>query len=118
MATKENQNKPVFKRGKSLTKTIVSMNHVKEFYCTILEDHHPLEVEGLKSKDGNFPEVYPVVNLETGEEALLLAGAVMLNTFEAYGDDIIGLSFELRPLPRIEGKKYNSVQIWEIEPGD
>jgi hypothetical protein len=58
-----------------------------------------------------------VVNLETGEEAQIVAGAVLAsNLAEAYpSDSYVGKCFQITKEPKAKGKRYFTFDIIEIE---
>ncbi len=108
-----------YKRKKQLTTSLISMNHVERAVVKVIGYSEEMKVESLVSKDGTYPMVYRVINLETGEESKILAGTVMRGVFEDYKDELLGKCFEINAMPKMEGKKYLPLQIWEIdEPGD
>ena len=59
----------------------------------------------------------PVINLETGEENLLIVAAVVKGNFDEHypKNAYVGKAFELVKLGKREGKRYFDYSIKEIE---
>lgn len=76
----------------------------------------------IKPAPGNEAQMKPatlldVVNLETGEEAQIVTGAVLAsNLREGYpGDAYKGKCFQITKLPKQKGKRYFGFDLIEIE---
>jgi hypothetical protein len=77
--------------------------------------------ERLESqKDMEPPHLAKVVDLTTGEEGLIVVGAVLLSELDrAYPKDAyVGKSFEILKRKAETGKKYSLWSIYEIETED
>ena len=74
----------------------------------------PVEKDGKEEKPA---DLLKVVNLETGEEALVVAGAVLKgNLEEAFPDaGYVGKKFEATKHAKQNGKRYNTYSLYEIE---
>lgn len=60
----------------------------------------------------------PVINLETGEVAQIIAGAVLegILTDEYKDGAYVGKGFEIVKHAKREGKRYNTYSVFEIDP--
>lgn len=76
------------------------------------------ELKGSEKNNKMEPaDLAPVINLETGEENLLIVSAVVKGNFEEHysKDAYVNKAFELIKLPKREGKRYFDFSIKEIE---
>lgn len=104
-----------FTRTKKLTVGFVSMAHLKSLICRVLEPMHESEVEFTNSTEKSHPQVCLIADLSTGEEAYLICSAIIKSVFDKYGENLVGTMFEILQAPKIEGKKYRALDIYQIE---
>ena len=107
---------PKFTRKEKLTVGFISMAHLKVLYCKVLSPMVESEVEFTNATEKTHPQVCMVVDLESGEESYLICSAIICSVFLKYGDSLVGHEFEIAQAPKIEGKKYRSLDLYEIEP--
>ena len=107
-----------FHRMAKLTTGFTSMAHCKHLFCRVLSEMEESEVEFTVGKDVSHPTVCMIADLETGEESWLICSAVIASVFSHYKDELTGHKFELVQCPKIEGKKYRAVDIFEIADGE
>lgn len=62
-------------------------------------------------------DLCPVINLETGEEMVLIVAAVVKGNFDEHypKDSYVDKSFSLTKMAKREGKRYFDFKIMEIE---
>lgn len=103
-----------YKRKREVTPQLLSLAHQNHLYVKVTGPMTRNKMEGLaRSEDGTVP-VLPVINLDTGETALLIVPTV-LERILAEVDDPTGLGYELEDRGIREGKNYRDVRVWEIE---
>lgn len=108
-----------FKRKKVLTRPVLKLREDNPVYIKI---QGPMQIgkEMKPGADGKKKEpatVADVINLESGEEAQIICGAVIKSVLnESYPDNkYVGLCFAFTKQARQPGKEYNPVHIEEIE---
>ena len=117
-----------YTKKKLLTRPVISMkSEGAECFIKIQSPFHEGKMrEDDKAGDDKRKKstlVLDVVNLETGEEAQLVAATMLVSTLtEEYPDDsYVGLCFHLVNTGKKEGaggQRYNKMLIEEIEPSD
>lgn len=75
------------------------------------------EKETKKGEKLAATPMMPVIDLQTGQEARLIVGAIMLSLFEEdyKNEDYVGKSFALINHGKPEGKRFNDIELVEIE---
>ena len=106
---------PKYTRKERLTVGFTSMAHRKTLYCKVLTEPYQSDIEFSNGKDKSCPMICNIIDLESGEESYLICSAIILSVFKKYGDKLVGKAFELNQAPKIEGKKYRALDIYEIE---
>lgn len=115
-----------FTRKKAVTLPSISFKGIETLFVKFLKPMVELEalpIKGESDSDGNqkFEKAahgVHVVNLETGEERILLCNALLIGELEKMkADDYVGKTFEITQKP-VENKKYKSVSIYEINVED
>lgn len=98
-----------------VTKPLVSMAHIQEFFCKVLsemrESDMELETSGKKGK----AQVIDVIDLSTGDEAILICNTIMQSSFAKLEGGIVGRCFLLKAGGIKEGKKYRQIDVYEID---
>lgn len=107
-----------FTRKKTLTLPILSMSHEEVAYVKITsamyKSHDASEEEGDKK-----PMVLvQVINLESGEEMLLICHSLIEAVLNRDADAYVGKCYEIANAPKVKGKKYRNIDMYEIECGD
>lgn len=104
-----------------VTKPLLSMKHQPLLYVKILSEPAESDIVIGETRGKEKMKVAEVVNLLTGEESLLICSTVVLSTFEKLKGDnpdapvsIVGRCFKLKSGDIKEGKKYRTVDIYEI----
>lgn len=112
-----------FKKKKVLTRPVLKLVEDTPIYVKIVGPMHlgkeMKEKAGEKKKDP--ATLIDVINLDTGEEAQIIASAVIKSVLdESYPNNAyVGLGFSMTKQARQPGKQYNPVHIEEIElPAD
>lgn len=101
---------------KSVTRQLIKMGNNKPYYLKLQSAIH----EGKKIGDKEPAKLIDVVDLESGEEAQIIAGAVLVGILtEAYpGGEYVGKCFEIVKF-RDAGTAYNTYNVSEIaDPAD
>lgn len=118
MAEKKFDPKAV-KVKKVVTLPFISPQVGKPLYLTFTGPiYKGKELKGTGEKAKMEPaDLAPVVNLETGEDAILICAALVKgNLSETYEkESYVGKSFMVEKLPKREGKRYFDFSIKEIE---
>ena len=101
---------------RTLTRNIVSMAHTRELLCTFTSEPYKfkLAVAG-RSDTMQDADVADIVNLETGEESMLVLNTVMLSAITRDGKPTSGRSFAFRQGSVRADKKYRVVDVVEVE---
>ena len=107
---------PKYTRKERLTVGFTSMAHRKTLFCKVLTEPYQSDIEFSNGKDKSCPMICNIIDLESGEESYLICSAIILSVFKKYGDMLINASFEISQAPKIEGKKYRALDIYEIDP--
>ena len=109
-----------FKRKRSLSVPFFSILHRTPLYVKILSAQEDRPAPGFaKSADGTIP-VCSAVDLETGEEGMLIVPAVVQRAFERCPDSYVGKCFELvagEERMSGSGHTYRDVAVYEIVEG-
>lgn len=103
-----------FARKSKLTIGFVSMAHLKNLYCKILTPMVESDVEFTNGKEKTHPLVCMIADMETGVESYLICSAIIASVFQKFGDNLVGTCFEIAQAPKIEGKKYRALDIYEL----
>jgi len=111
----EQETAPVeFRRKRQITLPLISMAHREVLYCEVTGEMMDAPMSGLaRNKEKTVP-VVPVVDLETGEEALLICSAIIKGAFEKVQGGYVGKRFEIREGTPIPGKRYRALDIFEL----
>ena len=107
---------PKFTRKERLTVGFTSMAHRKNLFCEVLTEPFRSDIEFSNGKDKSCPMICSIIDMETGEGSWLICSAIILSVFEKYSGKLVGACFEISQAPKIEGKKYRALDIYEIEP--
>ena len=110
------ENKMKFKVKKNLTLPLLKPTIDTPFYVRI---ETPMTKSKVKPKKGEEPPtVCEVTNLETGEQMIMICGAVIENTFmdEYEADSYVGRCFQITKHKISGSQKFNAHTIIEIEP--
>lgn len=100
-----------------LTKPILSMAHLKELAVELITEPYEAHIALPTRKEGAGPtKVVDVVNLETGEEGMLILGSLISSAFQRAGSPLKGRFFALRSGTIREGKRYRDVDVVELRP--
>lgn len=108
-----------FKKKKVLTRPVLKLVENEPIYVKLVGPMHlgkeMKQKEGEKKKDP--ATLIDVINLSTGEEAQIIASAVIKSVLdELYpNQSYVGLGFSMVKQARQPGKQYNPVHIEEIE---
>lgn len=108
-----------FKRKKVLTRPVLKLVQDEPVYVKLLGAMH-LGKELKEKGDDKKKEpatLIDVINLVTGEEAQIIASAVIKSVLEDNypNNTYVGLCFEMTKRARQQGKQYNPIHIEEIE---
>lgn len=113
-----------FKTTKWVTRTVLRQETDTPFYVQIESPIHlsTMDPENSKFKDaktgeGAIPEVFDVINLETGEYQVVIANTVLASELRrAYPDDgYVGRKFGIMQTRSDVDKRYKAYKIIEIE---
>ncbi len=105
-----------YERTSRLTVGFTSMAHAKKLFCRINSPMRQSEVEFENAGQKSCPTVCDIMNMETGEESYLICSAIIESCFGKFKDHLVGKCFEIAQAPKIEGKKYRALDIFEINP--
>lgn len=110
--TQESGLKRKFRPVKRLTLPLFSMAHLKILTCEVLEGFYEAEIStGLGKEATAKPYVCKVCNLDTDEQGLLIANAIIRSAFEGVEGGYVGKVFQLRSGEIRDGKKYRDIDI-------
>ena len=106
-----------FKRKKAVTLPVLKMTigtpRFLQFLGEVEEKKTTEKVEG-KVQESTIDLVH-AVDLETGEEGVLVVGTTLKsNLSEAY-EKINSLKFEITKLAKKDGKRYHTYSVYEVE---
>ncbi len=107
-----------YHRVSRLTQPLISMAHKSLLICKVLEVPYLASFTVGTGETSGCPTVCKIIDLETGEEGLLICNAIILSSFANYGDALPGKIFELTSLGIAEGKAYRAVDIYELTDVD
>lgn len=110
---------PKFKVKKTLTPALLKFVEEETRYVKITGEIYLGKEQAAKDGDKKKDPAHlaPVINLETGEECVIIIGAVVASVLkESYpGTDYVGKSFAITKKARQPGKQYNPYQVDELE---
>lgn len=108
------------KAVRRVTRPVMKMEEGKAVFFRAVGAFY--EGREIKPTSGTDAQMKPatlidVIDLETGEEAQIVAGAVLAsNLREAYPNDTYkGRCFQVTKLPKAKGKRYFNFDVVEIE---
>lgn len=110
-----------FKKKKVLTRPVLKLVEGEPIYVKLVgEMHLGKDIKDKKGDDDKKKEpatLIDVINLVSGEEAQIIASAVIKSVLEDNypNKSYVGLCFEMTKQARQPGKQYNPVHIEEIE---
>ena len=103
-----------YTRKRDVTPQLFSLQHQPHLYVRIVGQPTRVKAGELaRSEDGSIP-VIPVVNLESGEEGMLILPTVLERVLADAGP-LVGKQYEIEDRGIREGKNYRDVRVWEIE---
>ena len=104
-----------FQRRQTLTMPLFSLAHRPHMYVKITGEAYSAEMPGMsRSEDGRVP-VIPCIDLESGEEGLLISLTVLQSALERIDGSYVGKCFEIEARPPRTGKDYRDVCVWLID---
>lgn len=103
-----------FKRKAQVTKPLISMAHTPELQVKILTEPSRIEMPRLARSEDGMVSIIDVVDLNTGEEAMLICPTVLIRLMEE-GDVVVGGCYEIVDAGVPEGKDYRAIKVYELE---
>lgn len=103
-----------FKIKKRLTVPIISMAHTEQLFVEILNDIETRVIEGFGKGERGGVELLRIKNLQDNQEYDLVVSAVIKSTLQTAGD-YVGKKYLFKAGLIREGKKYRTVDIYELE---
>lgn len=103
-----------FALGEEQKADVMSISDVSAFFITV---KGPIESKKLKDtfNGGLVDKSYlPVINLETGEETMIILPKVLESIFHKLGSNAIGKSYGVKALGK-QGKAYNQYKVFELK---
>ena len=102
------------KVGASINPGLISLKHTPTVDLKFTGPIETLHAPKLFDTDDGLGEVYPVLNLDTGEVAHLMAYAVIKSSLEKLEGGYVGKSFRIESAVMADGDKYRRIKIFPI----
>ena len=110
-----NQTKDVSKRKlRRLTLPLFSLKHTPKMEIEVTGAFHETRMPGLSKNEDGMVTILPCIQMETGEEGLLLSYATVQSAIERSGTEYIGRKFLIERGDLEPGKDYYHVDVFEI----
>lgn len=108
--------KGMLKAKRRLTVPLVSMAHTPILVCLVKGEPVTMHITtGVGKEKSADPTVVPIVNLDTGEDGLLICNTIILSAFSKIEGGVTGKYFSLRSSGIRDGKAYRDIDIVEME---
>jgi len=110
-----------FKKSKRLTLPIFSLGHQRNLSVRLTGEIYDCDIPGLAKKEGDLVRVMPCIDLETGEEGLLLVLTVVESSLRRIPGGYVGQCVQLENHGLRQGKGYSQVDVFlldEVPDGD
>lgn len=104
------------KAKRRLTVPLVSMAHTPILVCLVEGEPVTMHITtGVGKEKSADPTVVPILNLDTGEDGLLICNTIILSAFSKIEGGVTGKYFSLRSSGIRDGKAYRDIDIVEME---
>ncbi len=103
-----------YTRLKNLNLQLLSLGRTPHVFVRVTGELREEAMPGLTQQSTAKVAVIPVVNLETGEDMVMLGLSMVVSALEHMPDGYVGHCFEILNSPPKEGKAYSDVGVWEI----
>lgn len=117
--TVETNNAPTFKVKKNITLPLIKPQLDVPVYVKVTSAvFEGKKIEGTGDKAKMEPaHLFNCINLETGEEAQMIAPAVLMGIFtdEYENDAYVGKGFRIIKHPKASGKRYHAFSVAELD---
>lgn len=102
-------------KRKLVNPDLISLAHTPKVSVEITGDSYRMHAPGLSKNEDEAVTVFPVINLDTGETALLMSTSVLERTLHIIPGGYVGKSFEIEAGAPRGDKKYRPVKVWQLE---
>ncbi len=104
-------------RRRRLTLPLFSLAHKRELSIKVTGVFRRAAMPGLSKNDDGMVTLLPCIDIETGEEGLLLSYTVVESAITRSADDYIGRSYSIVRGTKAPGKAYYAVEVYELLDG-
>ena len=94
---------------------LISLAHTPHVRVEITAESYRMKAEKLSKNEDGAITVFPVVNLDTGEVALLMGNTVLEKTLAAQPNGYVGKKWEILSGDIKEGTEYRPVKVLLLE---
>ncbi len=106
---------PKYTRRRSLSVPLMSLKHSPHIHVKVVGEMRAEDMPGLTNAVDKQVTVVPVIDLDTGEDKILLCLAMLVSALRHVPDTYVGQCFEIQSNPPAPGKNYNTVDVWLID---
>lgn len=104
-----------FTRRRSLSVPLMSLNHTPHAFVKVTGELREEHMPGLATKGDGTVTIVPVIDLETGEDKILLCLSMLTSALNHVPEGYVGKCFEVQVEAPRPGKSYKEIEVWEID---
>ncbi len=104
-------------RRRRLTLPLFSLAHTPALNIEVTGQFRRASMPGLSKNDDGMVTLLPCIDLDTGEEGLLLSYTVVESAITRSADDYVGRSYSIVRGAIAPGKAYYAVEVYELLDG-
>jgi hypothetical protein len=102
-------------KRRRLTLPLFSLAHKPTMHIVVTGKFREVAMPKLSRNEDGMVTILPCVDVETGEEGLLLAYTVVQSAIERSGDDYVGHRYTIERGAQAPGKDYYQVEVYELD---
>lgn len=102
-------------KRRRLTLPLFSLAHKPHMCIEVTGKFRETAMPKLSRNEDGMVTILPCIDIDTGEEGLLLAYTVVQSAIERSSGDYVGRQYEIERGEKVAGKDYFAVEVYEIE---
>ncbi len=101
-------------KRRRLTLPLFSLKHKPHLIIEVTAPFVSAHMPALSKNDDGTVSVLPCIDVETGEEGMLLAYTMVQSAIERSSPEYVGRTYEIERGEKVPGKDYYQVDVYEL----